>query len=278
MIAGIIVIARTIKDGKKWLTTIIKPPAPVGEEYFDVSMVMLIDDNIAAAGVVTDSTGKVIWVNGWATHVLRWRKEEMKGKSINVLLQEKSRTIFNQAMADYKNKGYSEQLGKPIRMQCLSKGEIVLPVEITIVAAQHQNKLLFIAKIRDITQQLEEFTVLHRELELYKKVEEDACMGFFRWDFADDKVYMSNNMLDLFDLNKGDNNCSSDVLTDCVISTDRKRVGDTILNAIKSKAEGYEMEFGLRNGKLIKLVTKIEYNESNEVVIINGALRSLKRI
>jgi PAS domain S-box-containing protein len=277
MLGGFIIIAQTIKEGKKWLSKIMQPPKPVGQEYIDLSMIKLFDDNIAAAGVVSDSNGKILWVNGWATHVLRWRKDEMIGKSMDMLLQDKSRTIYNQMTGDYKNKGYSENLGKPIRMQCLSKGQIALPVEITIVAAQDNNRILFIAKIRDITQQLEEFTVLQRQLDLYKKVEEDACIGLGRWDWVEDKVYMTDNMLSLFDLDIHSNNCSNVVLTNCIVSTDRKRINETIISAINKKAKGYEAEYTLRNGRYIREASTLEYNENEEITFVNRALRELKQ-
>lgn len=276
MVAGFIIIMQAIQNAKKWLSNRMAIPQPIGEEYINIKMIKLFDDNIAAAGVVSDSSGKIIWVNGWATHVLRWRKDEMMGKSMNMLLQDKSRNLFNQTIDEYKQKGYSEQLSKPIRMQCVSKGDIILPVEITIVAAQDDNRILFIAKIRDLTQQLEEFTVLQNELNLYKKVEEDACMGLSRWDLAEDKVYMTPNMLDMFDMNKRDNNCSNDVLMDCIVSTDRKRVGDRIVKSVKAKDKRYELEYTLRNGRYLREIAIIEYDENGEGIFINRALRELK--
>lgn len=276
-IAGVIAIIQYLGNIKMWMKRTYATPQPVGQEYLDMRMMKLINDKIPAASVVSDVYGKIIWVNEWALHILHWRKDELIGKKLEMIIPEKERPMHNNAMEEYRQTGHGKIFGKPMRLQCLTKGDITIPVEITIVEAQDDNRVLIIAKIRDMTQQLEEITKMQRQINLYKKVEEDGCIGFFQWDFADDKVYMSDNMINIFDLNAKDNSCPSEVLTSCVVSNDRKRVGDTILQAINTKSPGYEMEYNLRNGKLIKTVSTIEYNEAGEVTVINGALRVLKK-
>lgn len=252
-------------------------PQPIGQEYIDVRMIKLINDKTPAAAVVADTTGKIIWVNDWASHILHWRKDEMLGRGFDILLPENVRPAYNKALEEYKRTGYLDLFGKPLRFECLSKGERPLPCEMLIVEAQDDNRVLFIVKIRDITKQLEETKSMQQKIELYEKIEKLNASGGFIWDFINDNVFMTPGMLELFDLDESDNNCSSSITTGKLDNKDINHVADVISNAVNNKRGGYEMEFTLKNGRHLYCTAEIHRNKNENPTFIYGGVKEINK-
>lgn len=278
-IVGIAIVVACVLAFFRRLEELIKsrihPAQPLGQEYFDLNNAMDALESVGAAILIADLNGKIIYVNAYARKLLHWEKYEMVGNYMSMIIAKEQKEEYEDMMRKYREVGDTRRFGIPLHFNCLSKGGADFPAEVTIEIKVKQDHTRFITKIRDLTKQFEQTQALRKKIEFYESAEEYACVGFFRWDFADDKVFLSDNMLNLFDLNKSDNNCPSDVLTNCIVSTDRKQVADAILNAVTNHHRTYEIEYYLRNGRHIRSAAVIEFNERNEVVTIHGACREL---
>lgn len=262
---------------EKLIKSRIHPPQPQGQEYFDIKNSLKALNSVAAAIIISDIKGKIIYVNKYASKLLHWQKFEMIGNYMSMSIAKENKEEYEEIMRSYREVGEAKAFGIPLHFSCQQKGGTQFPAEVTIEIEVEDDKTLFICKIRDLTKQFEQTQAMRQRITFYEEAEEYACVGFFRWDFAEDKIWMTPNMLNLFDLNKSDNNCHSDVLTNCIVSTDRKVVSEAILNAVNSSNKTYEIEYYLRNGRLIRTASVIEYNEKNEVITIHGACRVLNK-
>jgi PAS domain S-box-containing protein len=237
------------------------PALPLGQEYFDLNNAMDALESVAAAILIADISGKIIYVNAYARKLLHWEKHEMVGNYMNMIIAKEQKEEYEDMMRKYREVGDTHHFGTPLHFNCLSKGGAQFPAEVTIEIKVKQDHTRFITKIRDLTKQFEQTQALRQLIEFYESAEEYACVGFFRWDFTEDKVFMPGNMLNLFDLNKSDNNCRSEVLTNCIVSTDRKPVADAILNAVTSRSKTYDIEYYLRNGRHIRTHIKKSFQQ-----------------
>lgn len=278
-IVGIAIIVACVMTFFQRLEKLIKsrlhPVQPLGQEYFDIKNSIKALNSVAAAIIISDINGKITYVNKYAFKLLHWQKFEMIGSYMSMAIAKDSREEYEDTMRRYRESGDTNSFGTPLHFCCQCKGGGQFPAEVTIEIEVEDDKTMFICKIRDLTKQFEQTQTLRQRLAFYEDAEDFACVGFFRWDFAEDKVYMSDNMLNLFDINKSDNNCPSNVLTNCLVSTDRKQVADVILNAVTNRNRAYEAEYYLRNGRHIRTAAVIRYNEKSEVITIHGVCLEL---
>jgi PAS domain S-box-containing protein len=269
------IVGALFRRMEKLIKNRLHPPAPLGHEYFKLENALTALNSVAAAIIISDLNGKIIYVNEYSAKLLHWQEFQMVGNYMSMIIAKVNKEEYEDMMRKYREVGDIKHFGTPLHFTCESKGGAQFPAEVTIEVKVKNTETMFITKIRDLTKQFEQTQALRQRIAFYEEAEEHACCGFFTWDYAENRVYMSDNMLNLFDLNKSDNNCLSDVLTNCLVSTDRKNVAEVIVNAVTNRKRGYEIEFYLRNGKHIRCATVIEYNEKNEVLTIHGACREL---
>lgn len=274
IIAGSIIILSAIYALWKKIEKRFLPAPSQGSEYVEISLWKLALDHIPSAIVIADDSGKIVYANKAITALLGWRVNEITGSHLLKIMPEEMKDLVDVALRrGIQNK--TESLGKPVEMWCMSKWKEKLPFEFLIDKMDHDDHLFFIIKIKDIRRQVAEKEHLQKLVEFFTKSEALIGMGSFRWDFINDKVLMSPGMLQLFDLDEDDNNCPAQITTNRLDPKDREKVANTILEAVNSK-RGYEMEFHLKNGKLIRTVAELEFNADNKVTVINGAMRELK--
>jgi hypothetical protein len=100
-------------------------------------------------------------------------------------------------------------------------------------------------------------------------------MGLFEWNFPEDKVEMSENMLKIFGLTEMHNFSASSITMPAIVEEDQKRISDIIAEAIEARKPCYEAEFKMKNGCHIKIYADIKYSEDMPA-LITGALRIIK--
>lgn len=270
---------------EKTILTKIQPQKPASEVYFDTEMAISIANYMLAACIVADVNGNIVYINEMTTKILHWRKEEMMGQNLDMIIPEASRPMHNAAMEEYRRTGHGKVFGKPMQLQCLTKGNVKLPVEITIDEMLVHGKVYVIGKIRDMTRQLEQIEEIRREankenewlrkeVEYYREIERETCGGMMKWLYPKDRVLMSRGMQTLFDLHQPE--CLTAATTGRLIQEDREKIANTILNAVKEGKPGYELSCRLLNGRHVLISASIKRNRDGLPLVIYGIMHQIK--
>lgn len=183
----------------------VHPEKAEAQIYFDAELSLQTAKVAAAALIVADAMGTIVFINPQLTEILHWQQHEMIGKNLDMIIKPESRVRHNEGMRQWRETGYSEMFNKPIRATCLMKGDIEIPVEITIKQMIVHNKPFVVGKIRDLRKQLEEIETIKREcsrendflrkeVDWYRKIERECGGGMMEWLYSKDRVIMSLGM------------------------------------------------------------------------------------
>lgn len=247
---------------------------------FEYELRKKVAENVQTAIVVSDREGNIVYINKGTTNLLHYSELEMIGKPVVIIVPPESVDRHKAGMENWRDTGVMHNAGKPMPMHVIAKGGIRVPVEITIDELPVLDKVLVIGKLRDRTRELKQIELLASKVAFYEKVELIADVGFFDWDYINDKVYMTPGMLEIFDFSPEINNCSSAVILNCIISTDKQQVGEILLDAV-NKQRSYEVEYNLKTGKKIRSIGEmmLRVTDDNKRVVMGiiGAVRQIKR-
>ncbi len=103
-------------------------------------------------GIITvDHHGSIIMVNSEVCDIFGYKKEELEGKNLQMLMPENFRKAHQAGMDRYTKTGIAHVLGQKLELEGLNKDGSVFPIEIRIQETKIENKLFFTAAISNIT-------------------------------------------------------------------------------------------------------------------------------
>lgn len=106
--------------------------------------------------LVVDPAGKILEFNGAATEVFGYERDEAVGQNMaQLIVPEHLRAAHLEGMNRYLRTGEKRVIGAGrVRLEALHRNGEIFPVEISISAAEHQNRTVFVSFLRDISQQV----------------------------------------------------------------------------------------------------------------------------
>jgi PAS domain S-box-containing protein len=102
--------------------------------------------------VVSDREGRVVLVNRQAETVFGYERSELLGRSVDILVPARMRSIQTTHRARYVEAPTSRPMGVGLELYGRRKDGSEFPVEVNISPVEAEGELLIIADIRDITQ------------------------------------------------------------------------------------------------------------------------------
>ncbi|TCL09888.1 PAS/PAC sensor hybrid histidine kinase [Shimia isoporae] len=114
--------------------------------------------------LVIDPKGQIIAFNGAATEVFGYEREEAMGQNMaDLIVPEHLREAHTKGMQRYLTTGEKRVIGAGrVRLEALHKSGRIFPVELSISAAEHQNRTVLVSFLRDISKQVEDEAELVR--------------------------------------------------------------------------------------------------------------------
>jgi PAS domain S-box-containing protein len=103
------------------------------------------------AMVISDREGRVVLVNSRSESVFGYRREELLGQGVEMLMPERSRQKHREHLAAYLDGPAARVMGAGLELYGLRKGGAEFPIEVTLSPIETDEGLLIASAIRDVT-------------------------------------------------------------------------------------------------------------------------------
>lgn len=104
--------------------------------------------------IVIDRNAAILNWNIMATQLFGWNAEEIAGQGlINTIIPQKYQSFFEEGLQHFLRTGETHVLNKTIELKAVKKNKSEFDVAIRIAAVQSKEQYLFVAFLRDITEQ-----------------------------------------------------------------------------------------------------------------------------
>jgi PAS domain S-box-containing protein len=209
-----------------------------------------IIENNADGMIVLDNDGIVKYINPVAEKLLNLEHETIIGNNVGI-------PIVGGELTD---------------IEVLGKGNKIITIQMRVIPTEWDNKEVFIASLRDITEQKEsELAIKNNEIK-YRQLFNDDLTGNFITT-VEGKILLCNPaMAAILGFNSVEELMKENI-TSFYKKTDSREEFVAILRE-KKKIERFEREFICRDGKVIHAIENVvgEFDENGELIAMKGYL------
>ncbi len=122
---------------------------------------------VSEARVIVDWTGRIVFVNRPSEAWFGYRREELIGQKVEVLVPERHRGAHSSNRASFTSQPRARPMGAGLELDARRKDGTEFPVDISLWPLEQEGRLFILAAIRDMTEHKRLQTQLaneHREL------------------------------------------------------------------------------------------------------------------
>ncbi len=194
--------------------------AETGATPPDYRLLQVVPD----ATIVTDRSGRIVFVNGTAERLFGYGPGELVGQSVTVLLPEQVRRIHPDHVESYFSKPRPRSLGERDDLVGRRKDGSEIAVDIKLSPYQTSEGAVAIASIRDITKQRAAAAALQTSEEFLRLSQKVGRIG--SWESCPDtrQVRWSEEVYEILGVRPGDFDGRHDTVVNLVHPGDRARV------------------------------------------------------
>ena len=102
--------------------------------------------------IMVDNEGNISYWNEGAEIIFRYRRKDVIGRDIKILVPEKYYEILDSGFRRFRTTGYAPIIGKTIELTGIKKGGDEIPIEISLSSVKIRKKWNAIGIVRDITE------------------------------------------------------------------------------------------------------------------------------
>lgn len=231
--------------------------------------------------IITNSRGIITKVNPFCEALFEYKKNELIGQKIEILLPKKSRKKH----VDYRNKYISNpeprSMGNNLELFGVRKSGIEFPVVVSLSYTTINNETIAIAYVSDDSVKINLLNNLQESEIRLEESQRLASLGSFEIDFAKDIVIWSKEMYRIHGLEQNQKSMSTKEIFDFVHPEDLSRVKSNYQKIIDDK-KGIDFSYKIVTAKneIKTLIGKREVIIGNDgsVVKIYGSLQDITEL
>ena len=144
------------------------------------------------AMVIASQSGQIVLVNSQTQRVFGYRRDELIGKPVEMLIPETLRSRHPEHRAQYMRTPRVREMGVGLELLALRKDGSQFPVEISLSPIETDEGILVASAIRDITDRKETEEALRERNEIFRQLAGHINQAIWLRNAADDAmIYMS---------------------------------------------------------------------------------------
>ncbi|UCF67047.1 MAG: PAS domain S-box protein [Acidobacteriota bacterium] len=136
-----------LRDGLLYASALDITDRKQAEDLFRRSL-----ESAPDALIIVDQEGRIQLVNALAEQLFGYRREEMSGQSIEMIIPEQLRARHRQHRSEYANQPRIRPMGAGVELVALRKDGTTFPAEISLGPMKTETGFLVLSAIRDITE------------------------------------------------------------------------------------------------------------------------------
>lgn len=238
-------------------------------EYKFQRLVELAPDAI----MTVDAAGRILMVNNQTEHLFGYRRDELIGKSIEVLLPERYRAIHRRHMSVYAAHPRIRPMGLGLELFGRRRDGTEFPVEISLSPVIEDDSRYTTAIIRDVRAQKQAEERLRRSEMRLAEAQQIAQLGSWEWDIKADTIHWSDQLYRVFDIEPDEFDGSFQRYLTLIHPDDRQAAQQMIEEAFQQRAPFTFEHRVLRRDGSVRLVTsrgELIMDESGEPIRMIG--------
>ena len=141
--------------------------------------------------LMVDERGTIVFVNGRAENMFGYRREELLGKKVEVLVPAKNRGAHIGRRVGYQREPHTRPMGMGLDLNGLKKDGTEFPLEISLSPVESGKERRFIASVRDISERRNAERELHdfRLQDLAQTMIRELDGRILRWNTGMERMY-----------------------------------------------------------------------------------------
>ena len=186
--------------------------------------------------IKADARGEIVLVNAQAERLFGYAREELLGRSMDVLMPERFRDRHQDHRAGYAADAHARAMGVGLELLARRKDGSEFPVEVSLGPLQAADGLLLSSAIRDITDRKRIEDELRQSRQQLAEAERVARIGSLEWDLTTDHTTWSDGLLVIHGLTADQFEPRAAPADQRVYPDDQERVRDTLQRAITDRS------------------------------------------
>ncbi|MDH3326144.1 MAG: PAS domain S-box protein, partial [Gammaproteobacteria bacterium] len=139
-------------------------------------------ESLNAAVVHVDKSGKVVYANSKACDLFEYKKDDLIGESVELLMPEQFRNKHVRHRRSYLVSPGSRGMGASIQVSGLKKSGLLFPVDINISSLYTKDGIIVSAEIKDLTEQKRIEADLDQQQSIFEAVFQNIPDALFIFD------------------------------------------------------------------------------------------------
>lgn len=234
-------------------------------------------------GIISvDSDSNIFLINEELCNIFGYSEKELIGNNVEMLMPEKYRSAHSKRMKEYLMGAAPKILGRRIEIEGFHKDGTNFPIELRIEETTDKiGNHFFTAAIRDITERKQIENTLYKSEMSLKEAQHIVQMGHWELDLINNNLIWSDEIYNIFEINKDKFGASYEAFLDIIHPEDRDFVSKAYSTSLETR-EPYDIVHRLlMNDGRIKYVhekCKTEYDNAWNPLCSMGTVQDITKM
>ncbi len=208
--------------------------------------------------IVINESGIIENYNPACERILGYKKHEVMGKNLKMLLPEGHSQAHDGYMLKYINGAAPGIIGKGRELEARHKDGSLIPIGLSISEFWQGDKRFFCGVVRDLSQTIRQRREMAEATERLEMALDAGDLGMWDWEVKKDTVKFSDRYLSMIGYEKGELKESSDTWPSLVKKSDLKVALPDTMKLAKGELTSASVEFRMRhkNGSWVWVQSK----------------------